>query len=142
MASSDLDRAYTQDFIPFAHRLGIATLLLGLGMTLLPGFYLSFVLGAWPGIDAVMRVEPLVFIGDQHPHEIGIDIAQTGLQPPPAFIIGEDAQGFAIAVDQFDGELPALFQWRRVRSVEPVEREHRDSQDDSRPEQRKPDTPS
>ena len=55
MASSDLDRAYTQDFIPFAHRLGIATLLLGLGMTLLPGFYLSFVLGAWPGIEAVTR---------------------------------------------------------------------------------------
>lgn len=55
MESSALDRAYTKDFIPFAHRLGIATLLLGLGMTLLPGLYLSFVLGAWPGIEAVTR---------------------------------------------------------------------------------------
>ncbi len=55
MRNSELDSFYTQNFIPTAHRLGVATLLLGLMLSLLPGVYLSFVLGAWPGFEAVLR---------------------------------------------------------------------------------------
>ena len=55
MRNAEIDSYYSQNFIPTAHRLGIATLLLGLALSLLPGFYLSFVVGAWPGFEAVLR---------------------------------------------------------------------------------------
>lgn len=55
MHHSEMDRFYAQGFIPTAHRLGVATLLLGLVLSLLPGVYLSFVVGAWPGFEAVLR---------------------------------------------------------------------------------------
>jgi hypothetical protein len=55
MAHTDADNFYEQDYIPTAHRLGIFTLSLSLLLMLLPALYLSFVLGAWPGIEAVIR---------------------------------------------------------------------------------------
>lgn len=55
MRNSDIDSFYSQTFIPTAHRLGTVTLVLGLVFSLLPAFYLSFVVGAWPGFEAVLR---------------------------------------------------------------------------------------
>ncbi|MFU2489528.1 hypothetical protein [Thauera sp. WH-1] len=55
MRNAEADSFYSQTFIPRAHRLGIATLVLGLVFSLLPAFYLSFVVGAWPGFEAVLR---------------------------------------------------------------------------------------
>lgn len=53
--TEQMNRFYSETYIPAAHRLGIATLLMALFLTMLPALYLSFGLGAWPGIDAVMR---------------------------------------------------------------------------------------
>lgn len=55
MSNTEIDRFYNETFIPAAHRLGIAIPLMALCLTMLPGLYLSFGLGAWPGIDAVLR---------------------------------------------------------------------------------------
>jgi hypothetical protein len=49
-----LETYYEQEFIPRAHRVGRGTLLLAMGLCLLPALYLSFVLDAWPGISVVL----------------------------------------------------------------------------------------
>lgn len=50
-----LEQDYRGNFIPSAHRLGMATLLLAIGLSLSPALYLSFVLDAFPGIDVIFQ---------------------------------------------------------------------------------------
>ncbi len=50
---ASVDAYYEQEFMPRAHRVGRGTLLLAMGLCLLPALYLSFWLGAWPGLGVV-----------------------------------------------------------------------------------------
>lgn len=52
--AADLERHYAEEFIPRAHRVGRSTLLLAMGLCLLPALYLCFGLGGWPGIGPVL----------------------------------------------------------------------------------------
>ncbi|MFV0575952.1 MAG: hypothetical protein ACK5NC_11160 [Vibrio sp.] len=51
-----MDEYYEANFIPTAHRIGIATLLLAIVCSMLPALYLSFVKGYFPGVDVLFQV--------------------------------------------------------------------------------------
>lgn len=54
MNSQNIDGFYKGTFIPRAHRIGRLTLLIAMILCLLPALYLSFVLGAFPGVGPIL----------------------------------------------------------------------------------------
>jgi hypothetical protein len=54
VSDEGVDAYYNDEFIPRAHRVGRATLLIAMGLCLLPALYLSFGLGAFPGTGVIL----------------------------------------------------------------------------------------
>ena len=54
MTDQTLEGFYRNNFIPRAHRIGRATLLVAMILCVFPALYLSFVLGAFPGTGAIL----------------------------------------------------------------------------------------
>lgn len=54
MTDQTLDGFYKNQFIPRAHRIGRLSLLIAMVVCLLPALYLSFVLGAFPGVGPIL----------------------------------------------------------------------------------------
>lgn len=54
MTDQTIDGFYKSRFIPRAHRIGRLSLLIAMAVCLLPALYLSFVLGAFPGIGPIL----------------------------------------------------------------------------------------
>ncbi|WP_233713031.1 hypothetical protein [Amaricoccus solimangrovi] len=54
MTDQTLEGFYRTRFIPRAHRIGRLTLLVAMVFCLLPALYLSFVLGAFPGVGVIL----------------------------------------------------------------------------------------
>ncbi|MFV0245200.1 MAG: hypothetical protein ACK5IB_09310 [Qingshengfaniella sp.] len=65
MTEQTAETFYKTSFIPRAHRIGQITLLLAIGLCLTPALYLSFGLGAFPGIGPIMTgfLAVLAFVG-------------------------------------------------------------------------------
>ena len=55
MSDTSLDTYYASHFVPRAHRVGRGTLLAAMLLCLVPPFYLSFVLGAFPGVGPILN---------------------------------------------------------------------------------------
>ncbi|MBU3031878.1 hypothetical protein [Paracoccus marinaquae] len=55
MTDQSIDSFYRGEFIPRAHRIGRSTVLVAMVLCVLPALYLSFVLGAYPGIGPIMQ---------------------------------------------------------------------------------------
>lgn len=56
-----LNEYYENQFIPSAHRVGIATLLIAIICSMLPALYLSFVEGYFPGFEVLFQVFLVIF---------------------------------------------------------------------------------
>lgn len=65
MTDQSLEGFYRTRFIPRAHRIGRATLLVAMVLCLVPALYLSFGLGAFPGIGPIVTgfLAILAFVG-------------------------------------------------------------------------------
>lgn len=65
MSNEELETHYRTTFIPRAHRIGRLTLGIAIIASLLPGLYLGFVVGAWPGIGVIFSgfLAVLAFVG-------------------------------------------------------------------------------
>ena len=70
-------------------------------------------------IDAVMRAETFVLIGEQHVEEPRIDIGDPRRQPPAAFAGGIGAQQAAVAIDHAGREFDVLAERRRPERSDP-----------------------
>ena len=75
-------------------------------------------------IDAVMPVEPLVLIGDQHPDQQRVGAVEICRQTPAAVGDGEGAQELAVAVDDRARQLRFGVERRRIPEVECGYRHH------------------
>ena len=53
-SAESVDAYYNDEFMPRAHRVGRATLLIAMVVCLLPALYLSFWLGAFPGMGVIL----------------------------------------------------------------------------------------
>lgn len=65
MSDQSMDSFYKGVFIPRAHRIGRITLLMAIGLCLVPALYLSFGLGAFPGVGPILTgfLAVLAFVG-------------------------------------------------------------------------------
>lgn len=54
MPEQNMEGFYRSSFIPRAHRIGRLTLAIAMVLCLMPALYLSFVLGAFPGVGPIL----------------------------------------------------------------------------------------
>ena len=72
-------------------------------------------------VDALMIPEALVLVGDQHLHELRVDLVEIGGEPPAAVRRREGAQQRAVAVDDLGRDREGRSDRRRIGAVGPFQ---------------------